>query len=122
MIATPELNVQRNLTKLFIAADPQSIQIMRSTRTPNGSGGYVVGPPTAVGTPQTLRLIPLGDGATERYDANGKQVFPQYMLLGEYTADVQRWDTFTLDGARYQVVFVNQNKQYEIKAEVIYLG
>jgi hypothetical protein len=68
-----------------------------------------------------MRLIPLGDGATLRTTANGEEVTPTYMLLGEYTVDMQRWDTFTVNGRRYQVVFINENQQYEVKGEVAYL-
>ena len=118
---TPEVRAQRRLTDTFIEADPLEIQLMRSTRTPNGSGGYKTSAPVAVGGLQRLRLIPLQDGTTERYDANGKQVFPQYMLMGPYNADMQRWDTFELAGARYQIVFI-VSKNYEVKGEVAYLG
>lgn len=114
--------MQQRLSRMFIEADPLEIQLMRATRTPNGSGGFITGDPAAVGGLQRMRLIPLGDGATERYDANGKQVFPLYMLMGTELADMQRWDEFELNGTRYQIVFINQNTQYEIKGEVAYLG
>lgn len=122
MIPGAELKMQRVLTAQFIEADALEIQLMRSVRTPNGSGGYRTSDPVPVGGLQRMRLIPLGDGATERYDANGKQVFPLYMLMGSHDADMQRWDTFELNGTRYQVVFINQNNQYETKGEVAYLG
>lgn len=122
MIPAVELAAQRRLTASFIEADPLEIQLMRATRTPNGSGGYRTSDPAPVGGLQRLRLIPLQDGQTERYDANGKQVFPQYMLMGPHDADMQRWDTFELAGTRYQIVFINQNSQYETKGEVAYLG
>jgi hypothetical protein len=45
------------------------------------------------------------------------------MLMGRHDADMQRWDTFTAeDGTRYEVVFVNANRQYEVKGEVAYRG
>jgi hypothetical protein len=122
MIAAAELAAQRRITAQFIEADPLEIQLMRATRTPNGSGGYKTGTPAPVGGLQRLRLIPLQDGQTERYDANGKQVFPQYTLMGSHEADMERWDTFQLDSARYQIVYINQNTQYETKGEVVYLG
>lgn len=122
MIPPVELNVQRRLTAAFIEKDPLEIQLLRSERIANGSGGYVTGDPAPVGGLQRMRLIPLQDGQTERYDANGKQVFPQYMLMGLHDADMQRWDTFELNGDRYQIVFINLNRQYEVKGEVAYLG
>lgn len=122
MISPVELSVQRQLTQAFIEADAVEIQLMRAARTANGAGGYRTGDPQPVGGLQRLRLIPSGDGAQERLDLNGKQVTPAYRLMGTYLADMQRWDTFTLNGTRYQIVFINQNTQYEIKGEVAYLA
>jgi hypothetical protein len=35
---------------------------------------------------------------------------------------MERWDTFTMAGVRYQVVFINENRTYEVKGEVVYLA
>jgi hypothetical protein len=120
MIATGELEVQRALTASFIAADSLSVALQRNTKVATPAGGYKTIATTL--SAQTVRLIPLGDGATERLTADGKQVQPQYMLQGIWTADFARGDTFTLSGRRYEVVFINQNTQYQVKAEVYYLG
>lgn len=121
-IQAAELNVQRRVTKAFIQADSKQVVLLRASRVPDGSGGVAMGDPTPIPV-QTMRLIPLGrDGAQERFTANGEAVQPTYALLGEHTADVQRWDQFILDGARYEVVFIHENRQYELKAEVAYRG
>lgn len=122
MIAAGELNTQRRLTAIFIEADPLELQIMRPVTAPNGSGGQLQGEPVPVGGLQRLRLIPSGDGATERLMADGRSVSPNYMLMGTYLADFDRHDFFELDGRRYEIVFINQNTQYEIKGEVAYVG
>lgn len=122
MIAPGELNLQRSLTAQFIEADPLELQLYRSTKTPNGSGGYTTSAPAPVGGLQRMRLIPLGDGAEERLTADGKTVTPNYMLQGYFDCDMDRWDTFELSGIRYQIVFINQNSQYQKKGEVVYLG
>lgn len=116
-----ELAVQRDLTTAFIAADPNNTVLMRQARTANGSGGWVLGPPVALPS-QVTRLIPLQSGATERHSQDGKLVQPTYALLAEWDADMQRGDKFTLNGRRYEVVFINENQSYELKGEVIYLG
>lgn len=121
MISPVELSVQRTLTAAFIEADPLEIQLNRPTRTPDGAGGHV-DTLTPVGGLQRLRLIPLGDGAAERTTADGVAVSPSYMLMGTHLANIRRWDEFSVDGRRYQIVFVNQNQQYEVKGEVAYLG
>jgi hypothetical protein len=122
MIPAAEVRIQRKLTTDFIEADALEIQLLRAAKTDNGSGGYEFSDPAPVGGLQRFRLIPLQDGTTERYDANGKQVFPQYMLMGQFDADMERWDVFELNGDRYQIVHINQNRQYETKGEVAYLG
>lgn len=121
MIATAELEIQRQLTLAFIAADSRSIVLSRSTITANNSGGYKRGTPVPLAA-QTMRLIPSQDGSIERLTADGVAVSPSYMLMGRWDADLQRWDRFMLDGTEYEVVFVNQNTQYETKGEVAYLG
>jgi hypothetical protein len=120
MIAAAELAIQRRLTAAFINADYILAVLYRSTYTADGAGGEIKGEPEPL-APQRMRLIPLGDGATPRTTANGESVTPSYMLMGTYTADIQRWDEVTVNGRRYQVVFINENQQYEVKAEVAYL-
>ncbi len=120
-ISPVELSVQRALTKAFIRADEKEVVLSRRARVDDGAGGIVLGDAVPL-APQLLRLIPLGDGAQERLTADGKSVTPSYMLMGEHTADMQRGDTFTVNGRRYELVFVNENRQYEIKAEVVYRG
>ena len=121
MIASAELAVQRLLTKAFLDADYMVVTLYRSSVTDDGAGGTVTGPPAPL-PPQRLRLIPLGDGAQERMTTNGTSVTPSYMLLGLYDADMQRGDEFTVGGRRYQIVFLNENQQYEKKGEVAYRG
>jgi hypothetical protein len=93
---------------------------MRSPRTDDGAGGFVVGEPVPVAA-QKLRLLPQEDGATERTTAEGESATPQFMLMGPWNANMQRFDEFTLDGVRYQVVYIDDRK-YELKGEVVRLG
>lgn len=120
-IAELELNIQRSLTRSFIAADWRTIVLMRSEWVSDGSGGSIRQDPEPL-APQRMRMIPRADGAPERFTADGEAVTPSYVLMAEHTADIQRWDEFTVAGRRYEVVFVNENQQYEIKAEVAYRG
>lgn len=122
MISPAELAAQRRMTRMFIAADQFDVQLIRSLREANGQGGFRVLPPELVPGTYPARLIPLRDGATPRTTADGEEVVPGYMLQCYHDADVQRWDEFDKDGRRYQVVFVNENRQYQVKAEVIYRG
>lgn len=120
MIAAAELALQRILTNAFVAADEQPIVLVRKTKVQNAAGGW-----TTTSTPlpaQNIRMNPLQDAVGQRTTADGKQVTPSYMLVCRHTADVERGDTFTIGGRRYEVVFVVENRQYQVKAEVAYLG
>lgn len=120
MIAAGELEIQRKLTKAFVEADVLSLTFSRAVKTPNGAGGQTT---TRVAVAaQAFRMNPLQDATASRLTADGKQVSPQYMLVGEYDRDVRRGDQFTIGGRRYEVVFVIENRQYQVKAEVYYLG
>lgn len=120
MIAPAELAAQRAITAAFVASDAQFIVLTRNVRTPNGSGGYTN---TKAAQPkQSLRLQPAQDGVGERTTADGRSVRPSYMLIGPHTASIQRFDEFTVGTRRYQVVFVQENQQYQVKAEVAYVG
>lgn len=120
MIRTAERDAQRRLTRAFIAADPVDVELTRRVRSDDGAGGVEVGAGVLLG-PQRFRLIPQEDGATARTTAEGETATPEYILMGDVDVDVERWDEFELDGRRYQVLYID-NRQYEIKAEVIYLG
>ena len=119
-IRAAELAVQRRITAEFIAADAQSIVLLRSPRTPDGAGGFEVGAPVSQPA-QTFRLLPQEDGATARTTADGESATPEYMLMGEWNCNMQRYDEFVIGSRRYQIVYID-NRQYEIKGEVVYLG
>lgn len=119
-ISLTELNAHRAVTLAFINSDSFSCTLTRRTKTADGAGGYVFSDTTL--SPQTMRLIPLGDGASERIGEDGKAVRPGYMLMGRWDADMAREDTFTKDGRQYRIVFINDNVQYEKKGEVVYVG
>lgn len=121
MIAAAELEIQRQLSAAFIAADAISVTLLRAVWANDGAGGAIKGDAEPL-APQTMRLIPMGDGASERFTASGEAVTPSYMLMAAHTADMQRWDEFVMAGRRYEVVFINENRQYEIKGEVAYRG
>lgn len=115
-----ELKVQTRLSLAFIEADGRNVVLQRRTRTDDGAGGESVGEPVPL-FPQRMRLIPQEDGATARTTAEGETATPEYMLMAAPDANMARFDEFTLDGIRYQIVYVD-DRQYELKGEVIRLG
>lgn len=120
MIAAAELAVQMGITKAFINADPITISLSRSPRTPDGAGGMTVGTPVALPA-QTFRLIPQEDGATARTTSEGETATPEFMLMGNPGCDMQRFDEFTISGRRFEIVYID-DRQYEVKGEAVYLG
>jgi hypothetical protein len=114
-----ELKVQRKISAAFIAADPVIVILERHNRIGDGAGGFRS--VTVPQPPQRFRLIPQEDGATARVTAEGETATPEFMLMGEYDCNMQRFDEFELNSTRFQVVYID-NRQYEIKGEVIRLG
>lgn len=122
-IAATELRILRRNTTAFIMADEREITLSRKTTTGTGTGGSRPGVATPLPT-QTLRLLPQAEStSTERALPDGRVVKPTWVLLGEYTADMKRGDTFSLpDGTVGEVVYVHEKKDYEVKGEVIASG
>lgn len=120
-IQADELVILRANTTAFINADYKDIILNRVTRADNGAGGFTEAEaPIAA---QRMRLIPQqGNMSPLRETLDGEAVQPDYVLLGEWNADIQRWDTFEDAGRRYQVLFVHEKSSYERKGEVKYLG
>lgn len=112
----------REGTTAFIDADSKQITLSRRVATANGSGGYTEAY-TPLVFPQKLRLIPQhGNMSPLRETLDGEAAQPDYVLLGEFDANIARWDTFVDNGRRYIVLFVHEKKAYEVKGEVKYLG
>lgn len=120
MLSELEVAAQRRITAAFVDADRFSCVLTREQRVPDGEGGYT-NELAQIGA-QWLRLVPLQDATQDRTDATGNVVSPGYMLIGPYSADIKRGDTFTKEGRRYEVVFILENQQYQVKGEVTYLG
>lgn len=115
-----EALVQQRITAAYVEADAFDCVLTREENVSDGEGGYITQKVTLPA--QRLRLNPLQDAASERTSNDGTSLAPGYMLVGPAGADIRRRDTFTKDGRRYEVTFVLENRQYQTKAEVTYLG
>lgn len=122
-IPAVELRVLRRNTTAFIAADDRQVTLSRKATATTGTGGSRPGAAVPVPT-QTLRLLPQdASSSTERSLPDGRVVKPSWVLLGDYTADLRRGDTFLLpDGTTGEVVYVHEKRDYEVKGEVIASG
>lgn len=118
-----ELEVLRKQTKAFIEEYPLDIILQRNVATPDGAGGTKLTPGPLPGGSQTFRQITQGTSTgVFRRTLDGEEVAPDFVLLGEYDADVKSGDWYTKDGAKHEVVYVREDRRYESWAEVKYRG
>jgi hypothetical protein len=98
-----ELEVNRRTTRAFIAADPVSLALVPYAQHRTASGGLkqVAGTPRSA---QQFRLIPLQDVMPQIQTPDGVQLTPQFVLMGAWNCEVERWDRFSLNGNDYVVV------------------
>lgn len=117
-----ENEVMRKQTTEFIAVYPQVIALVRTAMESDGSGGFKTVGPNPLG-PQTFRQItqPTNTQVLRR-TIDGEEVSPDFVLLGEWNADVQIGDWYMKDGAKHEVVYVKEDRRYETWAEVKYRG
>lgn len=116
-----DLSILRKQTKDFIAANPSDIVVQRIDTVADGSGGVkkTLAPLPA----QTLRLIKRNTStAVFRRTIDGQEVQPDFVVLGEYDADMRTGDWFFMDGIKYEFVYVQADRRYEAWGEVIYRG
>lgn len=114
-----ELKAQRKISQAFIDADAVTVILERRTRVPDSAGGFTSTPVPQF--PQRFRMIPQEDGATARVTAEGETATPEFMLMGPWDANMQRFDEFSLYGTRYQIAYID-DRHYELKGEVVRLG
>lgn len=121
MINPIEATIERLNTAAFIDADPFDCVLSPATYESNGSGGQrrVASPDRS---PQRMRLIPTTGQATERQTSDGRAVQPDFMLMAPFDAVVERWDRFVFNGNRFEVLHVQEKREYQTKSEVVLLG
>lgn len=123
MITNPtELKVNRQNTAAFIDANHAVITLTPRTQTRTGTGGFT----WTTGTPRTPQKFHFGERVTNAMPTNrvagGTQRVEDYTLLGNYNAAIEVGDIFTLDGADWEVVALQQENGYERRATVIRYG
>lgn len=98
-----EVEINRNSTLYFIAADPVHLSLIPQIEDKTAGGGkkYTDGVPRAQ---QVFRLIPQQDVMPSIQTPDGIQLTPTFVLMGLYDAVLERWDKFDLNGHKYQIV------------------
>lgn len=115
-VQSHEVQVLQEQTQRFIDEKPTGIVIKRSTKTPDGAGGWTTTESSL--NPQIGRIVTQRQGAgVERTTVGGENVRPDVVVIMRHDADIIRGDWFTWDGLRMDVVWVN-DLGYEKMAEV----
>lgn len=118
------LDIMREQTTFFIAEDPVVLVLQREERVSLDSGGFSRASRPV--DPQTFRLIPANDRLDPIQDQDGQSVQPVFTILGEWNADMARFDRFSYAGHEYQILTpirpLHTDNAYERKAEVVFYG
>lgn len=113
-----ELDIQRRMTREFIASAPTEIVLIPTVSTvlPSGGKSSVDGTPRAA---QNFKLIPMTFDQRPTITVDGVDRVISYTLLGEYDAAMAVWDHWTGDdGSVYTIVAFAPGHEYEKKALV----
>ena len=96
---------RRHYISALIAHNPTSISLTRHTVS---DAGYGAGVDTASSiSAQTFRMELLPRPVV-RYSDTGDALVATVWMLGEYAADIQPGDTFTIDSQTYEVIYVRR--------------
>lgn len=117
-----ELVMQKRQTRAMIDADPSEVRFVRTKRTQSQVDGSWIDDPITL-DPQRITWLYAYIGRrgrqNEPYNESMRAVpYEKDTILGMPDLDVERGDTFTLDGIEYRVSFVYNNREYEKTANV----
>lgn len=123
MLSPIELRVERRNTTAYIARAPITVTLVKSSKVRQAGGGwkYVDGDPKA---PQTVTLILQTAGALSNDVAplaagDGRNLTLNYIMVGEWNADIEEGDKFTLNGREARVQYLLPYNGYEVRAAVV---
>lgn len=119
-VVDSNLDLNRKLTTEFIKENPTTLLLANNARTPDGAGGWTTTPTDR--DPQVVRIVQQRHAlSVERLTTSGESVRPEIALIMEHDGVIARGDSFTLNGLRMEVVWVNDLK-YELMAEAAARG
>jgi hypothetical protein len=107
-------------TQAFIDENPAQIVITRTQRVQTSAGGSRRAVPADLPA-FTARMVG-GNLENYRLTEEGEQVLPTYTLVAMPDVDVQRWDTFSWNGHTYKVLWIQDQPEWAVRAEVIERG
>lgn len=111
------LDIQRRMTREFIAQDPTTIELIPSLVTLQSSGGKkrFDGPPRQ---PQDFKLIPMTFDQRPTVTIDGVDRIISYTLVGAHNCIMELWDHWTDDEDTYVIIAFAPGYGYERKGLV----
>lgn len=120
MLASAERTAQRRVTAAFIAADPVVLGMRRTTKIPDGAGGFVQLSLDEAPLIEVIgRMIPQSDKVLEVQSNDGRWARIEYVLMCMPEADIARYDIFSYKGREWQILQLHLAPEYELKADVV---
>lgn len=123
MIKFPsDVEIQRKLTHAFIQTQPVVIQLIPRSyeQQPAGGSTWIEQTPRE---PQVLRLVePSNSAPTPVTTADGIEREVEFMLLGEWDAQIGQNDIFTYMNLHWEVVQLAHFNGWERRASVARYG
>jgi hypothetical protein len=117
-----ETQQQRRMTLAEIGAAPTVMTLQRQEYIDDLSGGRKPdGAPISLRS-QRVTIISPTQQLPERRTLAGITVQPEFLIKGRWDADIERGDWYFVNGVKYEVVYVDPDRRYQTKAEVVYLG
>lgn len=116
-ISDQEIEIQKQITEQFIAADPSTILINRPHKVFTPDGGYTY-ENAASRDPQVVRVIAQTDNEEKRA-SDGTLVVSDLVVLGRDDFDCLIGDTFDWRFKKWRVVSIDSSPQYVRKAEAV---
>jgi hypothetical protein len=117
-----ETQQQRRMTLAEIGAAPTTMTLQRQGYIDDLSGGRKPNGAPATLRSQRVTIISPTQQLPERRTLAGITVQPEFLIKGRWDADIQRGDWYFISGVKYEVVYVDPDRRYQTKAEVVYLG
>lgn len=111
------VDIQRRLTREFIAQDPTCLELIPQSLEVQGNGSkkLVAQDPRE---PQDFKLIPMTFDQRPTVTADGVDRIISYTLLGTHDCAMEVWDTWSDDSGTYLVVAFAPGHGYERKGLV----
>lgn len=118
------LEVNREITRLFIVDDPSLITLTPSSKEKAPSGGYreVKGEPKPIQMVKIIYQSAKGDADSTSDGAVRKH---RVVIVGLYGANIEEGDTFEWpenSGSKWVVTGIHPDNGYEVKADAIAYG